>query len=76
VVIKLGSAGAALGFRHGITARLPAVAVGVVDSTGAGDAFAAGFLSADLGGAGPEACLQAGVEAGARAVSRLGGQPG
>jgi sugar/nucleoside kinase (ribokinase family) len=51
------------------------VAVAVVDSTGAGDAFAAGFLSAELAGARPEACLQAGIEAGARAVSRVGGQP-
>jgi sugar/nucleoside kinase (ribokinase family) len=76
VVIKLGSAGAAVGTRHGLLAQLPAVAVKVVDSTGAGDAFAAGFLSAELRGADPEACLQAGIEAGARAVAQVGGQPG
>lgn len=76
VVIKLGSDGAVLGDRHGISRHLPALAVEMVDSTGAGDAFAAGFLAAELRGAAPEHCLQAGIEFGARAVSRVGGQPG
>lgn len=76
VVIKRGSAGAVLGDRSGIAEHLPALAVKVVDSTGAGDAFAAGFLAAELRGAAPAACLQAGIEFGARAVSRVGGQPG
>ncbi|HEV7276020.1 MAG TPA: PfkB family carbohydrate kinase [Devosiaceae bacterium] len=75
VVIKLGGNGAAFGNRHGIAAHLPALPVEMVDSTGAGDAFAAGFLAAELRGAAPEACLQSGIEFGARAVSRVGGQP-
>jgi sugar/nucleoside kinase (ribokinase family) len=47
----------------------------VVDSTGAGDAFAAGFISAELGGASEGEALQRGIEAGSRAVQFVGGQP-
>ncbi|GGM87804.1 carbohydrate kinase family protein [Dactylosporangium sucinum] len=47
----------------------------VVDPTGAGDAFAAGYLAARLAGADPAAALRAGNELGARAVSKLGGRP-
>lgn len=76
VVIKRGAAGAALGDRRGILANLPAPTVPVVDTTGAGDAFAAGFLSAEADGADPRSCLQAGIDAGTRAVQMVGGQPG
>lgn len=75
VVIKRGRAGAALGDGSGLKFSLPAPPVEVVDSTGAGDAFAAGFITAELEGAGPEACLRAGIEAGSRAVRSIGGQP-
>ncbi|MET7399830.1 sugar kinase [Dactylosporangium sp. NPDC005572] len=47
----------------------------VVDPTGAGDAFAAGYLAARLAGADPATALHAGNELGARAVSKLGGRP-
>lgn len=75
VVIKLGAAGAAAGDATGILAQLPAPQVTVVDSTGAGDAFAAGFLTAQLAGADLEVCLRRGIEAGSAAVTRIGGQP-
>ncbi|MBK8084384.1 MAG: ribokinase [Devosia sp.] len=75
VVIKLGAAGAAAGDATGIRAQLPAPQVTVVDSTGAGDAFAAGFLTAELAGADLEACLSRGIAAGSAAVTRIGGQP-
>lgn len=76
VVIKRGALGAALGTQRGVMLNLPAPRVEVVDTTGAGDAFAAGFLSAELAGA-PEAdCLRAGIEAGTKAVKTIGGQPG
>lgn len=76
VVLKRGAAGAALGGRKGVVLSLPAPASEVVDSTGAGDAFAAAFIAAELKGRTPEACLKAGIEAGSRAVMTIGGQPG
>lgn len=75
VVIKLGAAGAVLGDRSGIRLSRPAPRVEVVDTTGAGDAFAAAFLAAELAGAPPETCLEQAVRAGAEATTRLGGQP-
>jgi len=55
--------------------RMPAPDVTVVDSTGAGDAFAAGFVAARLRGGDEAEALAAGIAAGARAVQSLGGQP-
>ena len=76
VVIKRGADGAALGGRDGVRVSLPAQRVEVVDSTGAGDAFAAGFIAAHLAGEDERTALAKGIEAGARAVQSLGGQPG
>lgn len=76
VVLKLGAAGALMGDRRGIIAAAAAPKVEVVDTTGAGDAFAAGFITAELGGANASAALAAGAAAGARAVTLVGGQPG
>lgn len=75
VVIKLGPRGAAIGGRHGVAISMGAPMVDVVDTTGAGDAFAAAFLAAEIRGEGVEACLTAGVRAGSTAVTRVGGQP-
>jgi sugar/nucleoside kinase (ribokinase family) len=56
--------------------RAPAVPVeAVADSTGAGDAFAAGLLNARLAGAAPADALAAGCELAARAVSTAGARP-
>ena len=76
VIIKLGPSGAALGNANGVALTLPAPQVEVVDTTGAGDAFAAAFLSAALRGESSEACLAAGIAAGSEAVKKVGGQPG
>lgn len=76
VVIKRGRLGAALGDREGVRVLLPAPEVTVVDSTGAGDAFAAGFVAAHLAGDDEAAALAKGIAAGARAVQSIGGQPG
>ena len=50
-------------------------AASVVDPTGAGDAFAAGLLTAWLAGGTAAECLRAGAELGARAVAAVGGRP-
>jgi ribokinase len=70
-IVKRGVAGAV--WSDGIGVRsVPAVTVDVVDSTGAGDAFAAGFLAA-VGEAGD--ALATAVELAARAVTRIGARP-
>ncbi|MFF5207399.1 carbohydrate kinase family protein [Streptosporangium sp. NPDC000396] len=73
--VKLGSRGALMAREGKLTARVPGLAAEVVDSTGAGDAFAAGLLTALLSGVGDEAALDAGRRAGAEAVTAVGGRP-
>lgn len=75
VVIKRGRLGAALGGAKGVRVERPAPVVDVVDSTGAGDAFAAGFVAAHLTGDDETTALNRGIAAGARAVQSIGGQP-
>ena len=76
IVIKLGPGGAALGNANGVVLTLPAPEVEVVDTTGAGDAFAAAFVTAELNGETSETALAAGIAAGSEAVRNIGGQPG
>ncbi|KLK90125.1 ribokinase [Microvirga vignae] len=52
-----------------------ALPVNVVDTTGAGDAFNAGFLHSWLGSSDLERSLAAGIEAGALSVQSAGGVP-
>ena len=71
-VTKLGAEGArATG--PGGAATSPAGRVEVVDTTGAGDAFNAGFLAGWLGGRCLEDSLAMGNAAGGRATGRIGG---
>ncbi len=74
-VIKAGPEGAVAADRLGGRWPASAPAVDVVDPSGAGDAFLAGFLGGYLRGAEVPACLEAGVRAGAHAVTVLGGRP-
>ncbi len=71
-VVKLGARGA-LVCAEGKQFRVPAVKTRVVDTTGAGDSFDAGFLACFLKGGSIEESAHAGVAAGARAVSAVGG---
>jgi sugar/nucleoside kinase (ribokinase family) len=75
VVVKRGALGAVLGSSEGIALQMAALAVPVVDSTGAGDAFAAAFISARIADKDRQQCLAAGIAAGAKAVGFIGGQP-
>jgi ribokinase len=64
-VLKRGAAGAAVE-REGQKSEFPAVPAKVIDTTGAGDAFAAGYL---VGG------VELALETAARCVSQLGATP-
>jgi ribokinase len=75
VVVTLGAGGALWSDGEGVL-RAPAAAAVVVDTTGAGDAFAAGLLAARAGGAEPEEQLAAGCALAARAVRVPGARPG
>ncbi len=70
--IKQGPAGATA-LIDGERLHAPAQEVRVVDTTGAGDAFNAGFVSAWLAGKSLETCLRAGNTQGARAIAQRGG---
>jgi ribokinase len=70
MVVKLGAQGARWGDIH-----VPAEPVAVIDTTGAGDAFAAGLLGARMKGADRMAALEAGCAAAARVVAQVGARP-
>ena len=72
VVLKAGGEGGMLGSADG-TIALPSPKVTVVDTTGAGDAFNAGFLNAWLDGEAGPACLAAAIHSGSLSVQASGG---
>lgn len=72
VAVKLGAKGVLI-FSQGSCFRLPATSVEVVDTTGAGDSFNAGYLSQFLKSADALACAEAGIATAARCVSHVGG---
>jgi sugar/nucleoside kinase (ribokinase family) len=75
VVVKRGAAGA-IGLADGLVRAVPADPVTVVDTTGAGDCFNAGFLAGWLGGLPLEESLTLGVICGSRATEDHGGYRG
>ena len=79
VVVTLGSMGAAYAGRSddGVDVREQVVAprLDVVDTTGAGDAFAAGFLAHWLRDRSPVAALESGRAAAERCIVQLGARP-
>ncbi|QRN99836.1 carbohydrate kinase [Archangium violaceum] len=76
VCLTLGKEGSLISTRCGETPiRLPSRPVQVVDATGAGDAYWAGFLTAWLRGHPPELCGKAGGNLAALKLERLGPLP-
>ncbi|MEV1154257.1 PfkB family carbohydrate kinase [Micromonospora chokoriensis] len=75
VVVKRGAAGAVWVDRTGAVHVASARRTAVVDVTGAGDAFAAGLLTAWLANATPAAALSRATDLGAMAVSTAGARP-
>lgn len=75
VALTLGVGGVIVAERGHDLVFVPAVESAVVDPTGAGDAFTAGFLAAWMSGSDAEAAANAGVSVAARAVTSVGGRP-
>jgi sugar/nucleoside kinase (ribokinase family) len=74
-VIKLGARGA-LAVREGEITSAPGFKVEPIDTTGAGDSFAAGFVSSYLRGRSVAECLCVGNACGALSTLQVGGTAG
>ena len=74
-VIKLGPRGA-VAIKDGEVVSAPGFKVEAVDTTGAGDCFAAGFVSTYLRGRSLAECLRAGNACGALSTLKAGGTAG
>jgi sugar/nucleoside kinase (ribokinase family) len=72
VVVKLGADGAHAWTADGQTARSRRFAVTPIDTVGAGDGFAAGYLAAFLAGSSLQERVDQGAAAGALATTRRG----
>lgn len=75
VVIKLGAKGS-VGFENGKIVSADGFRVEAIDTTGAGDSFAAGFVHAFLDGRELKECLTIGNACGALSTSKPGGTDG
>lgn len=76
VIVKAGGDGCHALLRGNDPVFVRAVPAEAVDTTGAGDAFLAGFVAGWRDGRPPTECLAAGNRLGALAVTRVGGRPG
>jgi sugar/nucleoside kinase (ribokinase family) len=72
VAVKMGERGVLM-CSQGAAWQIPALPARVVDTTGAGDSFNAGFLVKFLAGAGIRESAEAGIAAAARTVAVMGG---
>ena len=73
MVVTMGKAGAVYATLEGDAGVYPALKVDVVDTTGAGDSFNAGFVYGFLMDKDTEECLRLGNACGALSVTALGG---
>ena len=71
VIVKLGADGCFV-LSDEFVGKVPASKVDVVDTTGAGDAFAAGFIAASSRGSSLQAACKAGNQAGGKMCTKLG----
>ena len=72
IIIKLGGCGCYVKPAGGSGFYLPAYNIPVVDTSGAGDAFCAGFLAGLAQNLSPEECARLGNAAGALCVTQMG----
>jgi sugar/nucleoside kinase (ribokinase family) len=75
VIVTLGASGALWTDGHAVVRAAAPELERIVDTTGAGDAFAAGWLAARRAGAEPQEALSVACALGSRAVSRAGARP-
>ncbi|KSU51932.1 carbohydrate kinase family protein [Microbacterium enclense] len=76
LVITRGAAGVSVSTRAGRDMRLPAYAVDVVDTTGCGDAFSAGFIWGLVDGLSTAECAERGLACGSLVATGLGSDAG
>lgn len=74
-IIKCGSQGAVGKTRDGEIISIPAAPTHVIDTTGAGDSFAGGFIATWLKDRDLQRCMEAGATTAARAVAIIGARP-
>lgn len=74
-VITVGAQGAVLRNREEVI-RVPAIKVDVVDTTGCGDAFSAGFIAGLVKGMPARACVELGAAFGSSVATGLGSDAG
>ena len=74
-VIKRGSQGAIGKSRGGQTIAIPALPTTVIDTTGAGDSFAGGYIASWLINKDLTACMQNGASVAAQCVAIVGARP-
>ncbi|MDP1720115.1 MAG: carbohydrate kinase family protein [Candidatus Nanopelagicaceae bacterium] len=75
VVIKRGSQGAIGKVRGGESIIIPAVPTQVIDTTGAGDSFAGGYIASWIRSPDLLSCMEAGAETAGHCVSIVGARP-
>ncbi len=75
IVIKRGANGAIAKFKDGDPIFRPARETKVIDTTGAGDAFAAGFLASWLKSKDLDAAISRALEIAAQCVATIGARP-
>jgi sugar/nucleoside kinase (ribokinase family) len=75
VIIKRGGNGALAQARGEALIQIPALETSVIDTTGAGDAFAAGFIQSWSGNSDLLAALNNGAQLAARCVTFVGSRP-